>query len=306
MFSPDSSLPQSLVRTLALFAAQNHAATLVELQTLLIRVAPYQEEPATLSAILSELEGTLKDKVASRDGLYAPRGYEQLLDNRLAQYNQTLALYRKARRYERLLRHIPFVRSVALSGSVAQLNADDSSDIDLFIIAQPGRIFTARLLVSALFQLTASRRHGRKIAGRFCLNHYVAAGLAVPQDRNLYTALLYTSFIPLFGELYTDDFWQNNLSWIREFFIKPQQPKTNFFNSERSGSVLQRFLEAILSPIAPGLERLCRIIQERRIKQGEYVIVTPDQLAFHPDSKGQRILARYEAVLSGLPRPTKA
>ncbi len=80
----------------------------------------------------------------------------------------------KAAKYVSLLRHVPFVRGVALCNNLSFGSVDRDSDIDLFIITGEGRIFTARILSTLLFHLLGVRRHGKKISGRFCLSFYVA------------------------------------------------------------------------------------------------------------------------------------
>ncbi len=75
-----------------------------------------------------------------------------------------------------LLQTAPFVRAILLNGSLAQGTAKKSSDIDLLIIAKPGRIFTARFFVNGLLTIFKVKRssddsfpHDRKI----CPNYFL-------------------------------------------------------------------------------------------------------------------------------------
>ena len=61
---------------------------------------------------------------------------------------------------------------VAVCNSLSMYSVDEDSDIDLFIVASPGRIWTVRILVTLIFQLLGVRRYGKKVSGRFCLSFF--------------------------------------------------------------------------------------------------------------------------------------
>lgn len=52
-------------------------------------------------------------------------------------------------------------------------DVNEDSDIDLFVVVKNGRLFTARFFLTGLLHLLGVRRHGRKIAGRFCLSFFI-------------------------------------------------------------------------------------------------------------------------------------
>ena len=295
-----SDLQKSILHTLAFFAAQEMPLTLLELHNFLKREHPKQP-PVGLFELKNSAEKELSSKVTFQDGLYTLRGYERLFNLRQRKYPHSIRLFKKAVRWANLLRFFPFVRSVAISGTLAHTNAGEKSDIDLFIITEPKRMFLARFLVSFYFQIFGIRRHGQKIAGRFCLNHYTVLGKSFYQDRNLYTAMLYTNFIPVFGARHLRGFWEANLPWIKEFFIAPRPSSAHIFEyAHTSSNWLQRFVEFVLNPLAEILERILGGYQKRRIQQSDTVLVSDEELSLHPGSKGQRILAEYRRIVSTL------
>lgn len=87
-----------------------------------------------------------------------------------------------------LISLVPFVRYVGLNGSLVTGNENKSSDIDFLIIAEEGKLYTVRFLVSFIIQITGWRRHGRKVANRICLNCYLdnAQPLIIPKRKNSY------------------------------------------------------------------------------------------------------------------------
>lgn len=292
------ALHKSIIRTLALFAAQDNAATLLEISGLLVRVYPEQKRP-TLAEIQAALAGPLAPKTVFDHGLYSLTSHAHTIALRREKYIHTMRLFKKARQWARVLRYMPFVRAAGISGSLAQMNGRATSDIDLFIITAPGKIFFTRLLVSAYFQIFGGRRHGKRIVGRFCLNHYITQSQRLESDHNLYTAMLYTSFIPVFGSPQLLDFWEHNLEWISEYFLLPRQSLAShaFEEGKERTSSVQRILEILLSPFVFILEPAARFLQRRRIRESEFVTVSDSELSFHPDSKGQRILGRFRDIL---------
>jgi predicted nucleotidyltransferase len=292
-----SDLEQSILRTLAFFAAQNQAATLLELRNYLFRVSPAQVAPS-LSEIEGALTGPLARLVHHARGLFALPGQDSAFAARADKYNRTLKLFKKARRWAQGLRFLPYVRAVAISGSTALGNTSSDSDIDLLILVAPNRIFLARFLVSAYFQLFGGRRHGDNIVGRFCLNHYAVCGKQLVEDRNLYTAAEYAGLVPVFGQARISEFFQANQNWIGAYLLCPALPDSHFFEQAKSASsVFQTIAERLLWPFAPSLEKLLRAYQKQRIRPAEFILVSDDELSFHPDSKGQRILAKYRQIL---------
>lgn len=295
-----ASLKKSILMTLALFAAQEQAPTLLEIRRVLLRSSPSQNIPS-LWELKKTLERDLSDSIARESGLYCLRGSERTFAARRGRSLNSARLLRKARRRAGGIRHLPYVRGAAVSGSSAQLNAVSDSDIDLFVIAKPGRIFTARFLVSAYFQILGLRRHGNKVSGRFCLNHYVAEDAELSDDHTPYTALLYASFLSVFGRGRFRGFFERNSDWIRKFIVNPELPISSYFkNSDREQSYFAKFLEILFFPFSGAIEALLRVMQKRRIREEQYVVVSESELAFHPGSKGQQLISRYQEILERL------
>jgi hypothetical protein len=292
-------LAESARETLSFFDAQDIPLTLTEVRAYL--VAKNLPQDISFSTLLSVFETELKDMVDSQSGFYFLRGRQELLRIRQERYKISLRRFRKARRFLYWLRFFPYLRAVSLSGSQALLNSNTQSDIDLFVITQKNRIWLARLLVSFYFQVLGQRRYSLHIQNRFCLNHYLCAGTTITQDKNLYTAIEYASLLPVLGQEVVQQFWQTN-EWLREFLHEPVlQKQVPFF--EFKFSRLQRPLELVLDfTIGPLLNWIAGVYQKRRIKLQDYIIVSDMQLSFHPGSRGQKVLARFQNRLQGFSR----
>ena len=130
-------------------------------------------------------------------------------------------LWSKVNRYIPYLRWVPFLRMVAVCNNLAFGKVDAKSDIDLFIIAKRGRLFTVRILVTFILQILGVRRHGNKVAGRFCLSFFVddsfldLSKIAIEND--VYLAYWVASLKPVIDDGVSSEFWAEN-KWVESFF----------------------------------------------------------------------------------------
>jgi hypothetical protein len=208
--------------------------------------------------------------------------------------------FRRAKVIAFLLSLVPFVRMVALDGSLAAGKATEKSDIDFFVVAKSGRIWSARILVTALVQLTGYRRYGQKIAGRICLNRYHSENFLLIRPKNRKNALDYRNFLIFWGsDKARKRYFQAN-DWIKKMGF-------SFKNQNQTSSLGER----ILLDIAWLIQRLfefsydillgdagesaLRNYQVRRIlknphtesSSSEQIFVSDYELRFHP-KKGSR------------------
>ncbi|MDP3741419.1 MAG: hypothetical protein Q8R08_03810 [bacterium] len=302
-----SPFAKSIYHTLAFFDAQDMPLTLMEIKDYLVHNPlnpPYLK--GETRALVTEIELIIDDElggmISHDSGFYFLAGRQGLVEIRNQKYRSSLKNFRKIKKYLHPLRFFPYLRAVAISGSGVLLNSTEDSDIDLFVLTKKNRIWFSRFLVSFYFQIIGQRRHGNKVKARFCLNHYVCEGLTLEKDRNLYTAVEYASLIPVLGEAVLKKFWQENL-WIKDYLSFPAWSATSPFFPLPIGRGTKRvrgFTEAIFELTGLGhlLNWLAGIYQKKRIKMQEHILVTDQELSFHPGSRGQKVLARFQSKIS--------
>lgn len=106
-------------------------------------------------------------------------------------------LIKKANKYIKLLKYIPWIKMVAIWNSVAMNYAKDDSDIDLFIITSPKRIWIVRILTTLIFELLWVRKTTKFHAKRFCLSFFSTTDwmnfkdFAIENDIYLYFWIVY-------------------------------------------------------------------------------------------------------------------
>ena len=284
-------LKEQIIKTLRYFDVQELCLTLLEIEKYLLQQDFGRPQATTYTTvqIMEEIE-KMPERVKEEQGFYCLPGRQELVRRRLDNNLYATPRLKKARKFLKYMRFIPFVSAVALGGSEARSSSKKGSDIDLFILTKPKRMWLARLLATAFFHLTGHRRHGQKISDRFCLNHYIVEGKKLDSDQNVYTAIEYFSLMPFFGgsEIYA--FQKSNLEWFKQYLSQPiiqlkSTPKSSFFK--------RAFEFTLNNRLGDLLDRLASKLQKGRIQLQEHILVSDNELSFHPGSKGQAVLSKF-------------
>lgn len=164
---------------------------------------------------------------------YTLQGRETLVPLRARREEFSARLWPHTIRYGRAISSLPFVRMVAVTGSLAVNNAESQADIDYFLVVAPGRLWTCRALALALGRLAA--RQGVNL----CPNYIVTTDALSFPDRTLYAAHEIAQMVPLSGlEVYAEIRRLN--AWVGEFLpnadgtppmsvsLKPARPSSRF------------------------------------------------------------------------------
>lgn len=180
----------------------------------------------------------------------------------------------------RVLTWFPYFRFVGISGSLSMLNGSDLDDIDICIITQPKRLWTARLVASFVaLALGKKRFYGEKKAkDKLCLNLFFdVRDLDIPiQKRNEYIAHELLQLSPVIDRNNTYNLFLAHNEWITDFFPNVKMPKTITlpkkyfsFSFPFFGDVLEWFAKQF------------QMISIRKRTTTE--LITPTQLWFFPD-----------------------
>ncbi len=300
-------LKQRILSTLKFFDLQDYPVTLLELHKFLLADAQFlksqintswelisesadDNQKISIDEVLRCFDEECQNETEQKSGFYCLKGRSGIIEQRLANYIYGIGRERRIRKFIGGLRYLPFMRGVALAGSQAQGVQKPDSDIDLLIIIEPKFLWLGRTAATAYFQILGLRRHGKKIAGRFCLNHYLAGVKTVTELRNLYTAWEYAKLRPLVYGRTVAEFQQINRAWVQTFFPNFEPMPSEIKNSSR----LQRALEQSLSGgFGRWLEKVLRSWQLPKIRREEFILVLEDELSFHPQSKQRELLAKF-------------
>ena len=304
------NLEKSILSTLIYYDSIDQPLVGWEVFKYLIKKGKFNTD---LNEILNVLENSveLNEYFDQKNGLFFLKGREDLVELRIERQIIADKKWKKSRRIVKFLQLIPYIRMVAVSGSLAMNNTKEESDIDLLIVSKSGRIWTCRMFTTIFFHLIGQRRHGKLTKNRFCLNHYITnKSLKIPH-KSLYNAQTYAHLVPLCQKRGLYRKFQKANNWIKEYLANYPKERKGYLNTVKKNKafeLIRRLFESILdSWLGNKLELILRRVQERKIKRepltykkGGRVVFNDNQLEFHPDSPEKRILDKYNKKMREL------
>jgi hypothetical protein len=293
MMPPSGAQELAVLRSVTYASLFDYPLTLPQLRESLIGEAADEHMIADWLATSPLLQATIEQQ----DGLYFPRGRRDLLATRQRREALSRELLDRDRRILRFLTRLPFVRMVALSGSLAHLNAEGGSDLDLFVITSPGRVWCVTLFVLIVARLRGWRR-------RLCLNYVVSERSLAIEPADLFSANQIIHLRPVTGEFVYRRFLAANT------FVAGHYPNFSPRRVETGGvsafpSRAKTLLEFVLSiGLAPLADRASRVVygwhlrrRSRTWKSRDQVRLERECLKLHTSSHRADTMTRYAAAL---------
>ena len=198
--------------------------------------------------------------------------------------------FRRAKVVAFYLQLAPFVRLVGLNGSLSRGEAKATSDIDFLIISKKNRIWTCRLWVTFISELSGYRRQGNREAGMICLNRYQTNDYLTIWPHDEYHARVFSQLIPLIDIDNTYSRYLKKNVWMKKFNWPLRENRT-LISLNRFLLSIQKIQEKMLSSgFGDWLEKILKKYQSRRIfkdkrtaisKKGR-IRISDRELCFHP------------------------
>jgi hypothetical protein len=158
------------------------------------RYLPVPIDRSDLIAYLTGYSGMFE----SQDGYYFLIGREKLINQRKKREIASRSLLNRAIWFGRVLGSLPFIRMVAVTGSLALQNCDETADIDYLLVTTQGRVWTARAFVLIFGRITAL------FGNIICPNLIISDQALEWKQQDLYSAHELCQMIPVSGrEVYT-------------------------------------------------------------------------------------------------------
>lgn len=300
-----NSLSQKIITTLMYYDVMDYPMTSFEIWKYLIRdqeIATSEQERIRLFDIIKQLENEeTKKHINQYRGFYFLRGRKDLVEKRIERNKIAEKKFKRVKKIVWLLRFVPYVRMIAVTGRLAMKNTEEKSDLDFLIVLKHGRIFTGRTLVTFLVHAIGKRRHGEKIKDRVCLNFFITDKSLEINFRDLFSASEYHFIWPIFGREIFRQFQQANL-WIQNFkenYKVESISNIKMIGDSFSAIVIRKIGEMVFSPriIEKGLKKW----QTERIEKdyrthlpGSMVEASDNALIFLPEPQGPEIFSRYQ------------
>jgi hypothetical protein len=287
-------MEKAILRTLAYADVFDYPLTKEEIWRWLISSGKLKTQNLKLKTIVQNSK-----LIQKKNGFYSLKGRKGIVAFRKQRKQYSASKLKFAEKIAGILRLIPWVRLVGVTGALAMNNADKEDDIDLLIITARNKLWLTRLFSVFLIELTGRRRRpeDKKVKDKICLNMFLdESHLAIPEkERDLFSAHEVCQMKPIFVKEDTYSRFLQENSWVKKFL--PNQTKWKMENGKwKKGKIINHQLSIINH-----LEQLTQALQiwymrNRRTTEK----ISGGIIRFHPQDAREWVLREYQARLKRL------
>jgi predicted nucleotidyltransferase len=221
-----------VIRTLLYFDIFHYPLTLDEV----VKFHPHKSDRTSIINAISLLRNKLV--VFKLDGFYSLHPNNTFAQRRKAGNELAKKRLQTARKFSWLISKFPFVRAIMISGSLSKDYMETNSDIDYFIITEPGRLWLTRGLLALFKRFFLLNSHKF-----FCTNYLIDSQSLEIEEKNIYTAIETATLIPVYGkELYKK--FANKNQWTKNHLPNMRGDREAFIseNVSRVKKIIERML----------------------------------------------------------------
>jgi hypothetical protein len=225
---------QNILKVLAYFDVFNYPLTAEEINSFLLA-------PVNQLHFIRQLEILISEKIIFKSGDFYSLQKDLLLIERRCKGNEFAKKQMlTAAKAASILSRFPYVRALAISGSLSKNFSDEKADVDFFIITTTNRLWIARTIMHLFKKLSF-------LTGKenwFCMNYYVDESMMEIPEKNIFTAMEIVTMIPMYGHKTFPGFYIDN-KWTRDYF--PGKGLINCNSSESKKGFFARSIEKIFN-----------------------------------------------------------
>ncbi len=245
-----------------------------------------------LGKLRDVLRTLLRSKKIYSDGRYiwVGHGHHRQLE-RTAKEDASRKKFYYASVVGKYIGHIPTVRLVTVTGSVAAGNASTTDDIDFLVVTSPGTVWLTRLCALVLIECIARRRHpyDREVANAICLNMFLGAdaiGLP-PEEHDIYSAYELLLMEPVYTVRGTYRAMLTANSWAKRFLPVAFAHRLALESEIQSEIKRPSWFIGLLESAADRIQTW--YMRHRRTSE----IIKENVIRFHPNDSRAHTLSAY-------------
>jgi len=201
-----AGIRENILATLAYFDIFNYPLSSDEIYSFLKVDYDHSQYDQTLKELSTE------GIVYQFDDWYTLKNDYSLIPRRYDGNKKAAQLIAVGKKVSDFLIKFPYVRGIAISGSLSKNYADEHSDIDLFIITAKNRLWIARTLMHVFKKLTFLVNK----QDYFCMNYYIDEEQLEIVEKTTYTAIEIVTLITLQGTTVFEQFKAAN-AWTADY-----------------------------------------------------------------------------------------
>ncbi|MFH0891349.1 MAG: hypothetical protein V1867_01050 [Candidatus Falkowbacteria bacterium] len=260
----NQKINEAIIRTIAFFDMFDYPLTAFEIWQYCDTASAFEEITAVLKK--EDLKGILEEQ----GGFYFFSGRKRSVETRARRYNYAKEKLKRAILVARIFKFIPWINLIALSNVIGADNLKDESDIDLFIVTEPKRIWITRFFCAGFLKLLDLRPKENKTKNKICLNFYVAAGsldlksLTLNGGKDIYFVHWLAGLIPVFDKHGTYGALIEKNGWVLEYLPNWSYPKRPL-SRQTAGEGPSGFYRDVVDMFVGGLEKDLKAWQLRKL-----------------------------------------
>lgn len=248
---------------------------------------PLSKEELKRWLIFSNKPLIVAGKMEFQNNFFFLKGRGRVLKVRQRRNKEVNLKLQIAHEAARLLKIIPSISLVGVTGGLAIGNAEAHDDIDLFIIAQPGTLWITRFLSTLLVELSGRRRHPqeREIGNSICLNMFMTENNLTlsKEDRDLFSAHEVLQMQPLWQRGTTYKKFLRANAWAKTYLPNAWNERKRMTDANwtiKSSSNLIFGIYHFAFSIAEPAARIVQLWYMKRHRTTE--VITDTVIRFHP------------------------
>jgi hypothetical protein len=225
-------IKKDIIATLAYFNMFDYPLKKREIFTFLGHCDDFQEYDQALDNLVNE------SVIFKIGDFYSLQNNYAIAERRYKGNEKASKMLKKAEIAANIISVFPFVKGIAVSGSLSKFFADDNADIDFFIITTANRLWIARTLLHIFKKITFLFN----LQDHFCMNYFVDEAEPGIIEKNIYTATEIATILPLYGGRIFEIFYKVN-GWTGVYF--PNKYMDASFTKEIKRSWYKNLVEKI-------------------------------------------------------------
>ncbi|HEX9656809.1 MAG TPA: hypothetical protein VGB89_07860 [Bacteroidota bacterium] len=196
---------------------------------------------------------------------YFVRGIDKpVVQQRSRKEKHARHLWRMARFFMHIIKRFPYVRAVFVSGDLSKNATTRNSDVDFFLLTEPGKLWITRTLLIAFKKIFLFNK--KKY---FCLNYLATTDHLRTEEENIFVATEIAHLKPLYNLPLFQAYLDAN-TWIKNYFPNFDLRMMSHSKVSNKKSALQKMFETILNRLPT--ESIDRYLQAKmeQIWQSRY------------------------------------
>lgn len=276
----------SILKPIIYFSVFNHPLTQEE--------AFLFSEVTNKETVISELKTLTDEGVINKiDNFFLLGNNPSHVKKRIHGNYEAKKVMPKVKKVASFISKFPFIKGVAVSGSLSKGYYDDESDFDFFVITKTKRVWISRLFLAIYKRLFLNNSYKE-----FCVNYFVSTSTLEIEEKNVFTATEIATIIPLFGKTEFSNFYKAN-AWVRNYLPNIKLEKNEAGIKDVKKPLFTSVLEFILNnPLGTFINYLVMKLISKRWKY-RYIDKENDPYKskneiskHHPDNFQQQVLTK--------------